>query len=452
MNLELCVWPFASGLNNAGEVIGFWRAGIPPGVTVFRYNQGRWLHSCAAWPESWDWIDRRAAHCLWAAGQVLRQGGVPVFADSGAYSVIKEVSRGREASALSREHWEVVLANYAGLAAVQRTPGDLWTVLPDVIGSQAETLAQLRRFAGEVRRLLDAQVTPIVVLHHGRRSLARFATDLADTVGTQDLVLGFPVAQGRTSPQQVAETLRDLEITPRGIHLLGIGPKSPRWTSYLRALADVAPAWTVSSDAVAHRALLGRTARHGPLTQEQDEVARLIESTVRSKKPFQDPILRPNFSLREELSHPHLWLSKDERDKILAAAVDDGIVGERVTLSLLDSLGASDASEFARSADRHKMLVFRADPTTALPLWVGFRWEREPTATWMARKLADAYLRTLRVHTTALRKEQAIRRYFTGHRPTRLLLPAEALAVRQVCFTVPSGLQLDLFENLAGRP
>ena len=446
---QICVWPFASGLNNAGEVIGFTRAGIPPGITIWSLAKGAWRRRCAAWPEEYDWVDRSAAHCAWAAAQVLKMGTVPVFADSGAYSVIKEWKKGEEAPKLSRDQWDVVMANYMALALGQRSRGTLWPVLPDEIGSQAGTMKQLRRYRPEIDDLLRARVTPIAVVHHGRRSLPDYASDIADALGTEKLVLAFPVAKGRTTPNQVRRAIEGLEFEPLGIHLLGISPQSARWHLYLRALADVPRRWTISTDAAMHRALFMRARHLGPLTKEQDDVAGIIEETVRRQRKFRDPLLRPNLSIRHELAEPTWWLGKAEREAIIADAISDGIVADApkgLPVDVVDERPAEWDDLQWRMAhwDQFKLGLFRFDPSAALPFWVGRNWELEPAASWMATRLQEVYLRTLKLHTTALRKEQAIRRHYTGQRPRRLLRPGESIAVEPACFPVPRLAQMEL--------
>jgi len=454
---EICVWPFASGLNNAGEVIGFTRAGLPPGLTVWRLEKGSWRRSCAAWPDDWDWVDKKAAHCMWAAGQVLKMGDVPIFYDSGAYSVIKEWEKGEKANKLGKHEWEVVLSNYMALAQSQRKPRTLWPVLPDEIGSQPGTFKQLKRFGAEIRDLLRAKVSAIGVLHKGKLSLPDCAYKMAETLGTDKFVVAFPVVGGRTTPEEVAAAIDRMPIKPLGYHLLGISPGSDQWPMSSRALADAPRTMTLSTDAALVRGLVMRKRYLGPLTKEQDEVDVIIESTVRHQRKFKDPLLRPNLSIRHELVQPDLWLAKGDRERIIEAAIDEGLVQRRPYKTMKDTSVTVEAGEEPPPPNtpewwedwhwRQMLSTFYAAPSAALPLWVGPNWKKEPMASWLAGRLQEAYLRTLRTHTTALRKEQAIRRHITGKKPNRLLRPDESLPVRPACFVVPRLAQMELKLN-----
>jgi hypothetical protein len=398
---------------------------------------------------------------MWAAGQVLKLGTVPVFYDSGAYSVIKEWKKGKAGKPLGAKEWEVVLSNYMALAESQRQPRTLWPVLPDEIGSQAGTFKQLKRFAPALRDLLATKVAAIGVLHKGRLSLADFAYRMAEELGTDKYVVGFPVVGGRTTPEEIAETIDRLDIKPLGIHLLGISPGSDQWYRYSQALADAPRGMTLSTDAALVRGLVMRKRYIGPLTQEQDDVDAIIETTVRKQRRFKDPLLRPNFSIRHELAQPHLWLTKKERERIIRAAIDEGLVEGQPFKSMKDFSQMYDADEappprseddMAQWAARHKLWIFYTSPTLALPLWTGPNWNHEPMASWLAGQLQETYLRTLRDHTTALRKEQAIRRHFTGMRPSRLLRVDETRPVRPACFMVPRLAQMELKLNPKSAP
>jgi hypothetical protein len=452
---QICAWPFASGLNNAGEVIGFARAGIPPGVTVLRLQQGKWRRNCGAWADEYNWVDRKSAHCTWAVGQVLKRSMSPVFIDSGAYSVIGEMEKGRDAPKMRQEEWDIVLVNYVALALSQGTPGLLWPVLPDEIGSQAGTFRQIKRYLPEITDILRAKVNAIAVMHSGRLSRVDYASKVADTLHTDKFVLGFPVVGGRTTPEELAETIDRLDIRPLGVHLLGISPQSRDWWRFVKALAELPRGMSVSCDAVMHRPLLKRTEFYGPLTRQQDEVRHVIEDTVRSQRRFKDPLLRPDFQIRSELAIPSLWLSKSERAKIIEAAIAEGLV-QRAPYKRADVkdynryAGDPDWAEdefrrvYAKWYHQHKLFSFYEHPTEALLTWVGPDWQHEPMASWMAGKLQEAYLRTLGDHTSALRKEQAIRRHFTGQKPNRLLRPNEALSVEPACFALPRMGQMEL--------
>jgi hypothetical protein len=428
---NVCVWTFASGLSNAGEVLGFTRSGIPPGITIWSLSKGSWHKKCAAWPEGWDWVDRKGAFCLRSAGWVAGSG-IPVFMDSGAYAESKE-----GAPALTDDQWEVVLTNYIAVAeAYEGTAArSLWLAFPDEVGSQAGTLRRLRKWQGALRDLIKLGVNPIVVLHAGgSRTRTQFADEVAKILGTRDLVLGFPVAQRRTTPQELTETLSRLRWRPKGVHLLGISPKSADWHAYLAALVDLPEELVVSSDAVMHRPLLKRTGPVGALTVEQ----------------------RPDFRLGAELRQPDWWLPKAERRQIVREAMDAGLI-PRV------ALGAEPESEYQEDQDpadwyaKNLVWTFQFSPTTALINWAGIvpapfskggpaKWKSE-RGRWLKERLEQAYWELLERHTTALRKEQAIRRYYTGQRPNRLLRPNEVVRVAQACYPVSPLGQMELLPS-----
>lgn len=459
------MWTFASGLNAPGEITGYFRAGLAPGVTIWRLNRPRngppqWGFGCANWPDDPGWRQAQSSVCLWALGQVLKAGS-PVFVDSGALS-----ERAPDAPALGPRELDVVMGVIEGLASSPNIDGSqIWAVLPDVVGDQEGTLHRLRLYRSVIRRLaLDYGVRCVVVLHKGRRSQAAFASQVAEMLGLEDLVLGFPVVGRRTRPEEIVATYRALEWKPEGLHLLGISPRSRDWGAYAEALSRLPSDLVLSSDAVMHRswALLRRGKKSirdvGELTYQYDEVYHLlwthyarsrlarerdrVDDEGRAVETFHDPWLRSHgFYFAAEMVNPSQWLSKRGRAEIWRRALAEGMDPVSLYPAVLE-VPRNTAVE--GSWQDHFKLAWMTDPSSAMRAWIGPEQENREAALWLIRQLEEQYVRDFDRHIAAMKKDQGIRRWFTERFPDRLLWPDEIDPVEPYCFTAGVG-QLRLF-------
>jgi len=168
-------WPdtlfYASGTNDAGEIRGFARIGIPIGF-------------CAAvvGPTALAELDR------------LHGAGMPVFGDTGAYGEVsadlaRQAATGAPAEpgklAVARpitvEEWERRLAIYDRVAL--RFGERFDAVAPDRVGDQEETLERLLAFRFRIRAIAARGARILLPLHGGPRPLAAFHAEARRVLG-----------------------------------------------------------------------------------------------------------------------------------------------------------------------------------------------------------------------------------------------------------------------------
>jgi len=225
---------YASGANHPGEIMGYWYAGQPMGVSALE-------------------LGPRAIDLL------VKLPVVPLFVDSGAFS---ELDRTTGAfTPMSDATWERVLSVYDRLAE-REAPTAL--VAPDAVGNQELTLARMREYAPRVQALADKGVEVLVPLQAGELDLGRFWVECQAALGLsdEDLVPAIPSNKKAAPPRQVQAFIQ--EHQPPRVHLLGLGPKTrtKAGRALLEAIPAISPDTQISLDSNFLQAKLGRT--NGP--------------------------------------------------------------------------------------------------------------------------------------------------------------------------------------------
>lgn len=377
------IWTFASGSNNPGEIAGYARAGIPPGVAMLRWSGDAWAWLCGMGTGA-----TRAPYDCWATllDVVMQIPTLPVFVDTGAFA------EAATPKPITPALWHEILGGQLELA--RRIGPRAALVLPDKVGDQTATLRRLRQYRAQVTAILDARARGIVVLQRGRLSAAQMAVEVAQILGRADFVLGFPTARARTSPGEIRTALAELPWRAAGVHLLGIGPDSDRFAAYVAALAPLPEGAWASCDAVLHRRLVGRahTSARGdvyptrPMTEQQD-IAR-AELLEQAWGGVEDPLVREAVDPTEQLVEPSGWMTAEVAREIARRGV-----AERV-------LTRADATTFAR------------DPTAG---WRAVQQRDEGVAEqWLEQEIE----RAVGDLSGRMRKERAIRAVFGRGAPT----------------------------------
>jgi hypothetical protein len=346
-------------------------------------------------------VARGAPRSCWLAlKDAAVQLGIPVFVDSGAYGEF-----GKKES-IPPVMWRAMLADQLELARIIGPLAVL--VLPDKVGDQAGTLRRLRKYSPEINAILDTGARGIVALQPGPLSDAQMAREIASALGRKDWLVGFPTtARARRDPAEIRHTLETFPWTPRGVHLLGIGPAAAAWPEYLAALAPLpADAWA-SSDAVLVRRLVGRahvdpSGRERPLgaLTQQEDIAR-AELLEEAWGGVSDPLARASLDPTEQLPDPSGWLPAGEARRIGRAGVQAGLLTPQ------------------------EAVAFAADPTLGLREVQG---RDEPGAEWwLEQEIERAWWAQIHARThglaTQLRKERGRRALLGEHPPTPELVP-----------------------------
>lgn len=390
------IWAFASGSNAPGEIVGFARAGVPPGVAMLRWDKEQ---------EKFKWlcghVEARGAprSCWRALLDVALQLRIPVFADSGAYS---EFVAGKP---IPPNLWRAMLADQLDLA---RRVGPLAViVLPDKVADQAGTLRRIRTYKAEINAILDAGARGVAALQPGRRSDIEMAEEISSILGRRDWVVGFPTtSRARRDPAEIRDTLARFPWQPAGVHLLGIGPAAPDWPVYMGALAPLPPGAWASSDTVVQRRLVGRehTTEEGrqfplgPLTEQEDIAkAELLEEAWGG---VSDPLVGAQVDPTEQLPFPTGWMGMGVAKEIARAGVRAGRLTE------------TEAVAFAADPTAGRLMVQERDDPGA-EWWL----DEEIEQAWWAEVGKKGGL------TAQMRKERGRRALFGERGPTPEQLP-----------------------------
>lgn len=239
---------FVSGASAISDLRGLLRMSVPLGVSI---------------PE----LSAPGLVVLLAAA---RRPLVRVFVDSGAFS---EVDRaGRIVAPISLKAWR---KRVAVMLRIARAFGArAWIVVPDCVGHQLETLARLRAFASQMRLARDLGARVIVPIQRGDMSPARFDAECAEILGFEDYSRGIPGNKVAMPAAELETFLRARR--PGSVHLLGIGPRNPRFQALADVLRRLAPGAEVTCDSNSFSAVTGRTNGEGgsprTLTSWQDHL------------------------------------------------------------------------------------------------------------------------------------------------------------------------------------
>lgn len=206
---------------------------------------------------------------------------LPVLADTSAFSEVNfETGAPVVVAPIDEVTWERILTVQIQIA--EAFGARAWVVAPDRVGCQRETLARLRRFAPSVRALRSLGAHVIVAIQRGEATRARFDAEVADVLGFDDFVRGIPANKDAVREGELEEYLRI--IRPRAVHLLGVGPRNPRFRCFADLLTRLVPEADVSCDSNAITAACGRTNGSGGgarrMTWWGDELAQLAARGV----------------------------------------------------------------------------------------------------------------------------------------------------------------------------
>jgi hypothetical protein len=202
---------------------------------------------------------------------------VRVFVDTGAFSEVADVGGRLEVvSPIDEAGW----AARVGLGqCIARAFGDrAYVVVPDRVGDQAVTLSRLERWAAEIRAVHATGAHLVVPLQRGPLSTAAFEREAAAILRVDGFTCGIPSNKDAMPLGELEAYLR--ASRPEALHLLGLGPRSPRLPGLLDLCRRLAPRATVSCDSNGLAALVGHT--NGPggrpraLTEAQAAMAMLV--------------------------------------------------------------------------------------------------------------------------------------------------------------------------------
>jgi hypothetical protein len=297
---------FASGSNHPGEIAGLADAGIDVGVAVHELHSG-------------------GIHAIECA---VREHGVRVFVDSGAFSEIGFGPTGPfVAEEISEDEWGSRLATYVEIA--DRIGSALFCVAPDMVAFQAQTLDRMTRWAHMVRAVARRGANLLVPCQKGALSLAEFWQVATAVLGipAAQLVAAIPMKKDATSTPELAAFVR--EAQPARVHLLGLGPKSARFDEVIAAVRAASPATEIFCDSVLITSLVGRSNGKGgaprPLTAATDTVVAELEERL-----FSDC---GDLDYTDAIACPSEWLTvaglkRLARDLAALGVDSDGLVAD----------------------------------------------------------------------------------------------------------------------------
>lgn len=214
-----------------------------------------------------------------AASDLVRD----IFIDSGAFSEVAFPDDGPPVVVrpFTEKDWDRVLDVYQRITETQR--GSVHLVAPDRVGSQAETLERLERYAPQMAALARQGAEILVPLQRGSASLSEFWGQAVDALDfpadlRNRLVPAIPLKKKANDPAAVIEFVR--KERPYRIHLLGMGERNNKAQGLLAALKKTHIGTMVSMDSNQITSLVGRN--NGPgggprlITQLRDAVLRLV--------------------------------------------------------------------------------------------------------------------------------------------------------------------------------
>lgn len=230
---------FASGVNHRGEIRGFALSGRHVGITFTTVND-----KLIAELEQFS-----------GPGSLMR-----VFADSGAFSEVEfDPALGQfvVVKAITDAGWHKRFDLYKKLATWFRRRAYL--VAPDKVGDQAVTLERLARWALEVAVCAGLGAQIIVPVQKGELPMSEmFRRSCAILNLRETPIAGIPMMKDATSLEDLAELVDSMPWFGCRIHLLGLGPRSPKFAPAIRCIKSRRPNAVITSDSVVTRGWLGR--------------------------------------------------------------------------------------------------------------------------------------------------------------------------------------------------
>jgi hypothetical protein len=345
----------ASGSNHAGEIRGFVDAGMHVGVSVNRVNA-------------------QAARALCAlAGTSTR-----VFIDSGAFSEVAFTQQGPAiVQPIDDTSWRKRLALALDIA---RSLGkQALVVAPDRVGCQDTTLQRLSTYRDQVNAIAATGAEVLIPLQRGPLPLEHFLAEAQRRLGCP-VIPALPMKKAATSLHDLRAFLR--AVAPRRLHLLGIGPTSPRMAAVWCMIRVESPSTITSCDSVRITAAVGRGTTHAeirPLTKATDDAKDVIAEDMFDAHRGDDGAL----DYTEAIGDPSSWMTPKQARAFAKAAQEVFTSSLRVTVPAI----AHDVTAWCRQ-----------DPT---------RFEA------MASDLQTAWSEHYTRATVAERKRRSIGRHFS---------------------------------------
>lgn len=214
MNAQPISVVFRSGMSRANDFRGARDARVPIGVVVGELTTTQMLMSLPRYLES----------------------GVPVFADSGAFSCAE-----------SDEHmdWSNVMRRYLTIAEMTAAThtGNLYLVAPDVVGDQAATLALLTAWAPQIRQLVALGCQLIIPLQTGKLPAQQLLDEACRILDTTRLVAGIPSNRAAMSIDECAS------LRHHAFHILGRVQPDDDQMARCDALLRANPSAIITADA-----------------------------------------------------------------------------------------------------------------------------------------------------------------------------------------------------------
>lgn len=229
---------FVSGASALADLRGLSRFSVPLGVSLAELSPA-------------------------AEADLLRAACIPlqtVFIDSGAFSEV-EIRGGRPVvvAPIDDATWRLRLA--AALRIAEAYGARAMVVAPDRVGDQAETLARLRGYRPEIAAIARAGAAIVIPLQRGALSLATFDVAAGEAAGLTTFTRGITSNKDATPLVELEGYLAARR--PGAVHLLGIGPRSPRLQSILDVFRRLSPATELSADSNMLAALVGHSNGRG---------------------------------------------------------------------------------------------------------------------------------------------------------------------------------------------
>jgi hypothetical protein len=319
---------FASGSNQPGEILGFSDCGIDFGIAVHELRGD-------------------------ALQQIIRTD-VKVFVDSGAFSEVDFNEDGPYVvKPITDKEWDKRLKVYERIA--QELGDRAYLTAPDQVAFQSETLDRLSRYRDRLVAMAELGANIIVPYQKGWRSLVH-VHDICSIMLPFDYIVGIPMKKDATSVEEIVTLLEHRRIDR--LHLLGIGPRSKKWSSVIEPVIMASPLTDVFCDSVLLKSISGRSGGKGggprPLTVASDRSFWMV-----GDQAFGDV---DNIDYTDHIGQPSSW----------------GI-GPKRWKKFFNSIGQKVPADIDEFFSGHPEYDFDLDE-----LWV--RTLKEQTATWRKRE------------------------------------------------------------------
>jgi len=223
-SLEVCVTRYASGVLAPAIWAGFERAGRALCIPASEASPG-------------------AIH---RASQYANEGG-ELFIDSGAF-VYKD-------DPVSMP-WERVISIYRTIAEAATKP--VTFVLPDVVGSQEESLTALRAWYPTMKKVIGPGHKTLLPVQDGDRLPSVYVKEALLITGEPFSGLALPSNAKAFPLAKLADFANMPQSIPQRVHFLGISRRSKALQERILRLTAVWPQAEVSCDACEHRAEVGQ--------------------------------------------------------------------------------------------------------------------------------------------------------------------------------------------------